>query len=238
MFAYRLIHDVSFFINRSFCPNCHATLAWYDLIPIVSWIRLGGKCRSCKKPISPLYPLIELLTVVSLSLVWLEYTNIHYVIAYSLFFSALIVTIRSDFEVMQISPLVTLWLLPFTFIAAYLGYLPITLSDSVYGALFGFFILQSVNLIYRTIKKQDGIGDGDHMLLAFIGSWIGIFGCWATILIGSLLGCAFAFALLITQKIDEPYRTVQIPYGSFLALAAMLFVLYQDFFYSILFFHQ
>ena len=120
MVGYRLIHWKSIIIPGSYCPHCKHPLAWYDNIPLLSFIILCGKCRYCKNPISWLYPFIELITLIAM-LALLNSVDSHYWPAYFIFFSALIVTIRSDFESMLISRFATIFLIPLGFLFAYSG---------------------------------------------------------------------------------------------------------------------
>ncbi len=71
--AYRLTFDKTFFTTRSYCPHCRKTIFWYDNIPIISWLILGGKCRACKQPITVLYLFFELITAVSMVLMMVKF---------------------------------------------------------------------------------------------------------------------------------------------------------------------
>lgn len=223
MLGYRLIHG-GFEHLRSFCPKCKATIAGYDNIPLLSWILLRGKCRSCKKTISIIYPFIELFTALSITALWLA-VPFQYFPAYFIFFSALIVTIRTDFESMLISRFVTLFLVPVGLLLSYMGYLPITLEDSFLGSIIGYlFLWITAQLFYRLTGKH-GLGQGDVELLCFIGSFSGILGCWMSLVLGSILGSVIGIYAMLT---DRNWRTKKIPFGPFLAFGAMIFILYQD----------
>lgn len=224
--GYRLLHLESFFNIRSFCPHCNKIIAWHDNIPVISWIYLQAQCRSCKQPISWLYPFIELITSLFLLALW-NRVPIHYFSVYFLFFSALIITIRTDFEQMLISRFVTLYLIPIGYLAAQLGLLPISLASSISGSMFGYLILWSTKKIAHTITKQEALGQGDLELLAFIGTFTGPFGCWIALLIGSISGTFVSIALMmITKK-----SVTKVPFGSYLSFGAMIFVLFQKSFF-------
>ncbi len=231
MLAYRLVNDVNLFQIRSFCPKCHTTLAWYDMIPILSWILLRAKCRSCKRKISILYPFIELSTLI----IFLElYDKIpsHYFFSYFIFFSALIVTIRTDIETMLISRFVTIFLIPLAFLFSFLNWLPLTFSQILIGAAFGYFLLYFIEKVFKIITKKQGLGQGDVELLCFIGAFTGITGCWISILIGSILGSIFGIFFIIIDKLNFSNK---IPFGPFLAIGSILYVLYQDEILSLIF---
>lgn len=235
--AYRLIKNQSIITPRSSCPCCNTVIAWYDNIPVVSWLLLHGKCRTCKKPISLLYPCIEILTTALLTLLYLHVPP-HYFFAYFILFSALIVTIRSDIETMLISRFATLLIVPFGFACSFYGLLPLTLPFSIMGAAFGYLFLFSINSIFKYLRNIDGIGEGDFDLLLLIGSFTGIVGCWMSITIGSIVGSAYgALSILYSyyhnKNSNNPGDT-KIPFGPFLALGAILFVLFQEYFFCYL----
>ena len=100
---------------------------WYDLIPLVSFIILGGRCRSCKKNISYLYPFIELTTAILFTCM-IIFISPAYWIAYSLLFIALIINLRTDLQEMLIPQITSLWLVPLGWLFAYAGWLPSPIS--------------------------------------------------------------------------------------------------------------
>jgi len=224
--AYRLTHDIPFFAPRSQCPRCATPLAWYDLVPVFSWLWLRGRCRYCEQPISWLYPLIELLTVMimTLGIIILDPT---YWLAYALFFSALIVTIRTDLETMLISRYATLALVPVGIVASFFNLLPITAITSLVGAFFGYSVMWSLRAAFKLVTGKIGIGQGDLDLMAFIGAFTGVLGCWVTLSIGSVAG-ALIGALYLT--ITKQSTTRPLPFGPFLALSACTYVFAQHFF--------
>lgn len=222
--GYRIVRNQSFFFNRSRCPSCRTTLAWYDLVPLASWVLLHGRCRSCQKPISWLYPFIELLTAALLTLLIL-YQPIHYFAAYFIFFSALIVSVRSDLETMLISRYVTLFLVPAGFLLSGVGLLPITLTQSILGALGGYALLWGTAQFFFLFTRKEGIGQGDVELLALIGAFTGIAGAWISLLIGSLAGSLIGLSYIALTKIG---RNAKIPFGPFLALGAFGYVFFRE----------
>lgn len=224
--AHRLIQGSSFLYGRSACPACQTTLAWYDLIPILSWCILKMKCRTCASPISFLYPFIEFFSGVIFTALGIL-TPPFYFIAYFIFFSALIVTIRTDLEYMLISRLMTLYLVPVGFILSLLHKLPLSICLSIIGALGGYLFLYVVSFVFKRIAHKDGMGQGDLDLLALIGAFTGPVGCWTSLLIGSIVGSGMGITYLLVCK---PTESPKIPFGPFLALGAMahVFMLLKD----------
>lgn len=221
--SHRLIRGVDIVFQRSRCPLCQKNISWFDLIPVLSWLLLQGKCRQCRGAISALYPFIEILTPL-IMIPLILWTPLRYIPAYFLFFSALIVTIRSDIEHLLISRFVTLFLIPVGLLLSSVNALPITFLDSLIGALLGYGFLLAIASLFRWITKKDGMGQGDLELLAFIGSFTGIIGCWMSLLIGSILGTLYG--LLCTPLSKK--TSVKIPFGPFLSFGAISYVLWQQ----------
>lgn len=228
--AYRLIRNESIIKPRSRCIHCHHALAWYDLVPLFSYLFLYGKCRYCKKSISPLYPFIETITAAALTTLFFI-VDTQYFPAYFLFFSALIVTIRSDLETLLISRFMTLLLIPLGLILSFLDLLPITLLGSLMGIFLGYFSLWISAKLFLLISGKEGMGQGDLELLAFIGSFVGPFGVWVTLLLSTLVGACCG---LVYIKIARRSASVKIPFGPFLALGAISYVLFEPFFIRLL----
>lgn len=222
--GHRLITNESIITPRSHCPHCKTTLAWYDLIPLLSWIWLCGRCRSCHEPISHLYPFIELLTVLVGVLLFIHVPS-PYWFAYFIFFSALIVSIRTDLEHMLISQYMNLYLIPISILFCIFNMLPLTPQDSILGAVCGYLFLYLLSYIFRTLTGKECIGDGDLDLLAYIGSCTGIIGCWLSLTIGSLIGSCIGIAYLACTQQTQGTR---IPFGPFLATGAIIYVLFQN----------
>ena len=247
--AYRLAAEKDFLTARSRCPECDTVIAWYDNIPVLSWILLGGNCRSCKAPISLLYPFIEVLTaLVFTTFIYLSqsayfshaHINIYNILlgtdmgtmrdfatscVYFTFFSALIVATRTDLQALVIPQLVTTWLIPFGVIASYFGLTTISLQESMIGCMVGYGTLWLIAFIFKKITHKDGLGIGDMELLAMIGSFLGPMGIWFSVMIGSISGLAIGGVYLILASKD---RSTRIPFGPFLALGALLFFFFQE----------
>ncbi len=252
--AYRLVHDIPFFTKRSLCPHCHVVLHWYDLIPVVSWVILRGKCRACKASISCLYPFIECITALSfIMLAWpllqCDYDTVvtlssaqHLLQSYGLasyvatldyascaisaiFFSALIASTRTDLEAMVIPQLFSIWLVPVAWLSASMGYLPISLLNSVLGAFLGYGILWLIAYSFKRFTGTEGMGVGDMEFLSMIGAFLGPIGVWASVMIGSLTGLAFGALYIFFLKCP---RGVRIPFGPFLALGAACYYFWHE----------
>ena len=158
--------------------------------------------------------------------------NIPSFISHFIFFSALIVATRTDLEALVIPQIFSLWLVPVGILFSYLNFTEITFLQSFIGAILGYAGLWIVAKLFKFFTKKEGLGIGDMELLAMIGAFLGPFGIWFTILIGSFTGLLISgFYILITKK----DRYTQIPFGPFLALGATIYFFFKDFLISYLF---
>lgn len=225
--AYSWLHGYTWIARRSFCPSCSHTLAWYDLIPLASWLLLQRKCRHCKVPISWLYPLIEFITALSFTLAWLL-LPIKYIPAYWAFFSGLIITLRTDLESYLVFRPATTKLLPIAFLTSAFGYLPLSLIESTLGAVIGYGLLWIVRTLFLRLTGREGLGEGDLDILSMVGGFTGITGVWITLTLSSVLGLlATGLYLLFHGKpTAESLKKLHIPFGPFLALGAIAYVLW------------
>lgn len=223
--GYRLIHDGSIFFGRSQCIHCGHQLAWYHLIPVASYFFLKRRCAYCKKTISWLYPFIELFTALS---IYVMFCNVQpqFWPGYFIFFSALIVTIRTDLETFMISRFATLFLLPLVYLLSYLHYIPLDALQVSLGCLTGYLFLLTISSIYYWLTKRIGMGQGDVELLSLIGAFIAVDGWWITLVIASFLGSLSGIIFLFFS--DKKTTKIQIPFGPFLAFGAISYVLWQS----------
>lgn len=194
-------------------------------MPVISYLTLQGRCRWCNQKISLLYPFIELLTALSLVALYLS-EQAPYFIGYFIFFSALIVTIRSDLETMYISRWATIALVPLGILFSFTDHIPIVPLNSILASAFGFGSLWLIGTLFYVMTGKQGIGEGDYDLMALVGSFTGMLGLWATLLIGSIVGSIVGITYLQYQGTLS--RNAQIPFGPFLAAGAMIYVLLQE----------
>lgn len=174
-----------------------------------------------------LHPAALVLFLFSCSFFYLFFPAINYLdyatqSIYFLFCLALWITAHTDAQTLLISRFVTLFLAPLGWLAAQSGLLLITPLESIIGALLGLITLGlTARLAYR-YTGQESLGQGDIDLLIFIGAFLGPIGCWQTLLIGSITGSLFGVALLLMY--GQKARTFQLPFGTFLACAALIHI--------------
>jgi leader peptidase (prepilin peptidase) / N-methyltransferase len=228
--GHRLIKGIDLVFKRSHCPHCNTQIQWYDLIPVISYFILQGRCRSCSRQISPLYPFIELLSMVTLLGLTIDIPS-NYFVGYFIFFSALIVSIRSDLETMLLSRMVTLYFAPLGWLCATLNIIPLSLQESVFGSIIGFTLLWTIAACFTYITGKRGLGEGDMELMACIGAFTGLTGLWTTLMIGSTSGALFSILYFAITKKDH---NTPLPFGPFLALGTIVHVFMMNHHYTIL----
>lgn len=214
---YRLPRKESVVSPLSHCRSCDSRIAWYDNVPIVSWLILRGNCRRCGSPISIEYPIVEFITGLIYLFTYIRYGQSPYLVIYLLLFSAFLVIAVIDFEQKIIPDMITLPGIAVGITASFfLNY--ITPKASIIGLLVGgglFFLI--------AILSRGGMGGGDIKLMAMIGTFIGWLGVIVTTMIGSMLGAIVGIALMIMRKKG---RKSQIPFGPFLVLGATIYILW------------
>jgi leader peptidase (prepilin peptidase)/N-methyltransferase len=197
-------------VERSHCPHCGHQLSWYENIPLLSWLALGGKCRSCKTPISFQYPLVELLTgVLFMACAW-RFGFGWQGFGAMVLTSFLIALSGIDLRTRLLPDQLTLPLLWLGLVAA---------KPALLGAMAGYLSLWSVYWLFKQLTGKEGMGHGDFKLLAALGAWTGLAGVLPTVLISSLVGAVVGSIWLAVKGKD---RATPIPFGPYLAIAGWI----------------
>ncbi|MBT0665621.1 A24 family peptidase [Geobacter pelophilus] len=218
----RLPENRSVVSPPSSCPLCGYRIKWYDNIPIVSYILLGGKCRSCKARISMRYPLVEIINGLLTLMLFIKFGPTLSFLALFILCSSLVVITFIDFDHQIIPDVISLPGIAvgfaFSFFLPWLGW-----KDSLIGLLAGGGSLLLVAYGYQLLTGKDGMGGGDVKLLAMLGAFLG----WRSILFiifsASLVGSVIGVGLMIARGRDSK---LPIPFGPFLALGAILYIFY------------
>jgi leader peptidase (prepilin peptidase)/N-methyltransferase len=210
---YRWPNNQSVVRPRSRCGGCGEQIAWYDNIPIVSWILLRGRCRHCGTRISVQYPLVELVT----ALIW-AYMAAAIPVEWqaargAVFFTILLGIALTDARQYIIPDEFSLGGLVLGLLFSLAPGFP-TLGQSLLGAAVGFGVLWAVGAAGTRIFKEDAMGGGDIKMMAMVGSFLGWDRVLLTIFLGALLGTLIFVPLSLIGK----KRLV--PFGVFLALGA------------------
>ena len=217
---WRIPEEKSIVFPASHCPKCGKSIRPYDNIPVLSWLALRGRCRDCSEPISPRYPLVEILTaLLSLAMFWKYGPSLEYLAAF-LFAAVLVVITFIDFDHQIIPDVISLPGIPVFFLLAVfvmgLGFL-----DSLRGGPFGGWFLYLSGVGYELHTKRDGMGGGDIKLLAMIGAFLGWKSLFFVVFMSSILGALVGIVLIAIKGKDMKYA---VPFGPFLSIAAVMYL--------------
>ena len=203
---------------RSRCPSCGHAIAWYENIPIASWLWVRARCSACKAPISARYPLIEVATAVLFALVGWRFGAEPVALLWCFFCAVLVALAGIDWDTTLLPDNLTLPLLWAGLASALLGW-TIPLADAVWGAIVGYLSLWSVYWLFKLTTGKEGMGFGDFKLLAALGAWLG----WKMIL-PIVLGASVIGAIIgIIMKMSSSLREGRyVPFGPFLAGAGLV----------------
>ncbi len=211
-------------LPNSHCPYCaHEIKAWEN-IPLLSYLALGGKCSSCKSPISKRYPLVELACgLLSGYVAW------HFGLSWQtggmlLLTWGLLAMSLIDADHQLLPDVIVLPLLWLGLIANNYG-LFANATDALWGAIAGYLSLWSVYWLFKLVTGKEGMGYGDFKLLAMLGAWGGWQILPLTILLSSLVGAILG---IITLRLRKSEASTPIPFGPYLAIAGWIALLWGD----------
>jgi leader peptidase (prepilin peptidase)/N-methyltransferase len=216
---------------RSACPHCKAAITAVQNIPLLSWVMLRGRCASCKQPISPRYPLVELATgILSALVAW--HFGFGPAAACGILVTWLLVAMTGiDIDHQLLPDNLTLPLMWTGLLAAVLigqtpGIaLPVSPRDSILGAVAGYLSLWSVFHVFRLVTGKEGMGYGDFKLFAALGAWLGWQSLLLIILLSAATGALLGILMIVFRGRD---RAAPMPFGPYLAAAGWIAMLYGD----------
>jgi leader peptidase (prepilin peptidase) / N-methyltransferase len=214
---YRLPRGQSLVWPGSRCTSCGRALSWFDNIPILSWVVLGGRCRTCRAPVSAMYPIVEAIT----ALVFLGGYLLHGItplgVVRVLFACALMVLFVTDLQHKILPNAITLPGIVAGFVCSL--FLPPGWRDSLIGIVVGGGVLFAIAEGYYRIRGEDGLGMGDVKLLAMIGAFLGWKLVLLTLVLASFSGSLIGVAMIASKRGDLKYA---LPFGTFLAIGAVV----------------
>ncbi|MCU1385091.1 MAG: Type 4 prepilin-like protein leader peptide-processing enzyme [Acidobacteria bacterium] len=214
---HRLPRGASIVWPASACPHCARELSWYENIPIVSYLALRARCRTCKGPIAIRYPLVEALTSVVFVLAWSAYGPGPLLASRLVFACALIVLFAIDLEHHLLPNVITLPGIVAGFAFSFVtepGW-----AASLIGLLAGGGVLYLMAITYFWVRHEEGLGMGDPKMLAMIGAFVGWKLTLVTLMLASLTGSAVGLAMIAAGRGTLKYA---LPFGCFLAAGAAL----------------
>jgi len=209
--------------GRSRCPRCGAPLAWYDNIPLYSYLRLRGRCRACGAAIPRRYPLVELAGGLLAAALWHAFPDRLLLLAYVPFCLALVALSAIDLEHRWLPDVITLPGIGLGLLWS-LALPQLSFPAAAAGALAGAGLLAGVGWLYEKWTGRPGLGGGDVKLLAMIGAFLGVAALPLVILVSAGLGTLAGLVRVLAQGpgFRGQWRTLSLPYGPFLAGGALL----------------
>ena len=232
---YRLPKNKQIVSGRSFCPRCKKYINWFDNLPIISFLLLGGKCRKCKKVILLRYFIVEIITGITLLLIYLNYNDLSTIIFLSIISLLFIIIFFIDLENFIIPDSLNFSIMA---LALFKNFLPISntsfiqdINQSIIGGMVGYSIIWLIIYLYKMIKKIQGMGLGDAKLMASIGLLFGWHSVPFVLFISALLGLIFVLPSLINKQKN---MKSEIPFGPFIIAACLIYFTYGDFLYSLI----
>jgi len=214
---YRIPRKESVVFTQSHCPQCAFPIKPYDNIPIISYILLFGKCRTCKCNIPFQYPLVELINGV---IIWLLYLKFNLTFDFFLFsFLSMSLLVLSGIDILH-QLLLNKIVIPLIIIGFISSFFRV--GFSAHQALFGFLLAGGIFISIAKIYPG-GMGGGDIKLMALCGSFIGWTGVILVIIISSFTGAVIGGAALLISGKD---KKVRIPFGPFISFATLVNILW------------
>jgi len=214
---YRLPRRESLAWPGSHCTSCTRSLAWYENIPIVSWVVLRGRCRTCRAPISWMYPIVEVTTALVFVIGYLLYGLTPLAAVRVLFGCALIVLFVTDLQHKILPNVITVPGIAIGFACSL--FVPPGWRDSLIGIVAGGGVLFALAEAYYRVRGQEGLGMGDVKLLGMIGAFLGWKLVLLTLVLASFAGSLAGGVMIASGRGSMKYA---LPFGTFLAVGALV----------------
>lgn len=232
----RLPKGVSIAFPPSSCPECGHRIRFYHNIPVIGYLVLKGMCRDCGGKISVKYPLVELLTGVMFLLVFLKFGLSWYTLKYMFFVFLLLgagltdvfTAADEDFECGIIPDTYTLGGTLVGLLFSFVTYPDIL--TALIGAAAGFLSLWIPAWLYKKLRRQEGMGGGDIKLMMMIGAFLGYVPIYFIVFGSAVIGSAVGIPLVILKK----NKNYMIPFGAFIAVAAIVYIFFEPYLISLL----
>jgi leader peptidase (prepilin peptidase)/N-methyltransferase len=241
--------ELSVMRPRSRCPRCGHQLAWFENVPVLSWLALRARCRSCAQPISPIYPLGE----VAVGIVWAT-SVAYYGASFTALRVALFLTILTGIALTDLRHYLIpdgftvtglLWSLVAALAAPFLGDSTLFAGpyDALVGACAGAGLIAVIGWLGEAALRREAMGMGDMTLMAFVGAALGPSRAIGTVFLGATLGAVSFLAVVYPVAYLRRHRVAQqtelalggapaemplVPFGVFLAPAAAAMLLWGD----------
>ncbi len=219
---YRLPSSQSIVHPRSKCPQCGTPIAFYDNLPLLSYLWLKGHCRHCRVRIGLRYPIVELLGGLFALATFLKFGLTVEALIYFAFIASLLVITFIDLDHRIIPDIITLPGIPIFFAASF-AIPTVTYRDALIGILAGGGSLFLVAWTYHLITKKEGMGGGDIKLLAMMGGLVAWQGVIFTIFVSSLVGTLSGLAVMLQSRKG---LKLAVPFGPFLSIGCITYIFF------------
>jgi leader peptidase (prepilin peptidase)/N-methyltransferase len=225
---------------RSRCPRCNAGIAWHDNVPILGWLLLRGRCRGCGLGISPLYPAIELLVALGWLGTYLTWGATFDGLRVAVFGTVLLGIAATDARRYVIpdgfTGFLLLWAIGTAIVSRGLGSPFAPPYEAMVGACAGAGAIAIIGWLGELAFKKEAMGFGDVTMMAAVGAAIGPERALLTVIVGACVGAVasltvigpMAWVLHRRRGDDEAFELPPVPFGVFLAPAALLTLLFGD----------
>jgi leader peptidase (prepilin peptidase)/N-methyltransferase len=232
---YRLPLNKGVVSGRSYCPNCKKKIAWYDNIPIISYLLILAKCRKCKKKISFQYPLVELITIITFLAIYFIYGVSMTTILLVILFLTFIIIFFIDLKHFIIPNSLTFSMMVLGFVKSFdqnlISLFP-NYFNSLLGGILGYGIIWSIIFFYKLIRNKEGMGLGDAKLLAVIGFWFG----WIAIPFVIFSSSIVALISVIPSLLNKSKKlSSEIPFGPYIVIGCILYIVFIEQYKNLLF---
>lgn len=225
--VWRIRHKRDMLRERSECTHCHHILAWYDLIPVLSWLSLGGKCRYCRKPIddSPIVEVVTGLLFVISYLVWPYGMTNWGLLLFGLWLVALVLMIALTVYDLKWYLLPNAMVYPLIALGVVIGYIRFAvieglgLGTTAMSMLGGVLVIAGLYWLLHQISAGKWVGFGDVRLSVFIGLILGWQGALLALFAANVIGCLIVLPGLLMKKLSPKSK---IPFGPFLISACIV----------------
>ncbi len=212
----RIPRELSIVWPASRCTRCERPLDWYENIPVVSWLALGARCRTCGECISWMYPLVEVSTAIVFAAIYALYGTTPLGLARLVFACSLIVLFMIDLEHHLLPNVITLPGIVVGFLFSLFG--PPGWFDALIGIVLGGAVPWAIAEAYFRLRGEEGLGMGDMKMLAMVGAFLG----WKLMLL-TLVLASFGGSVIGLGFLAAGYgRTYALPFGTFLAAGAVV----------------
>ena len=207
---------------NSACPHCGHQIRWYENIPVISYLALGGRCSGCKARISARYPIIEIVTAALFAWCGYRYGPTLAALAWCSFSALLLCLTMIDWDVQLLPDDYNYSLLWLGLLASVLGLTGVAPANAVMAALMAYLFLYIITAAFNKLTGKQGMGNGDFKLFAALGAWFG----WQALIPIILLSCVVGIALWAVMKVvGKVGPEGHMPFGPFLAGAGFLAML-------------